>query len=307
MTKTLISSTAEKLEDFIKKSQLTQVEIAKKLNVSSAQINLYLNGKYTGDIDTLEKKIESFLVAEKEREVFINRKIQLKFVKTSVASRLFNIAKMCQMGGEMGMCFGLSGFGKTTAIKQYEKDNFGVIVIDPDEDINKRMFIINLAEKLGINPNIPIFRLEQQIVSKLKDSGKLIIVDESENLKPIVFRFLRKIHDRCNFTFGLLFVGTQRLYNNIAKMKGEFEYFTNRIAMVECLEHLKSEDVKALVSQIFPNSDNDVLKTFEAACNYNARELFNILKRTNDLIRSGNNLEPATVKATTKMLVGGSL
>lgn len=42
----------------------------------------------------------------------------------------------------------------------------------------------------------------------------------AENIDSFCFRTLRKIHDRCNFTCGLLFAGTERLAANPARMQG---------------------------------------------------------------------------------------
>ena len=88
-------------------------------------------------------------------------------------------------------------------------------------------------------------------------------------------------------------------------MRGEFEYLTNRISVVECLEKLKTNDMEALIRQVFPNATADDIRMFEMCSHSNARELFNVLKRTNDLVKSGHRLEPNTIKATRAMLIGG--
>lgn len=297
--------TVENLKQRINNGEFSQKEIAKVLDVSATTISMYLNGTYKGDSDAIDKKVQRFLLQADEKKEFDQRKIHLNFVKTTVAARVFNIAKMCQLNGKIGVCFGRSGYGKTTACKEYADKNFGVIWLDPNENANKYEIIRMLSKELGINDDY-VSRASNKIISKLNNSNYLIIVDEAENLKSPVFRTLRKIHDRCNFSFGLLFVGTERLYYNLARMKGELEYLTNRISCVENLQALKEVDIKMLVNQIFTDINESCLKTFKEISHSNARELFNLLKRTKDLINSGYQLTPQTIKAASKFLIGGN-
>lgn len=296
---------AEILKNRIQQGEFNQKDVAKLLDISETTMSLYLKNKYKGDVPALDEKVEKFLQNADEKKLNDFRKIKLDFVKTSVATRVFNIAKMCQLNGEMGVCFGRSGYGKTTACKQYAAENFGVIWLDPDEKASKRDVIRMLAKLLGIGED-SILRAIPMIVNKLNNSNYLIIVDEAENLKSPVFRTLRKIHDRCNFSFGILFVGTERLFYNLARMKGEFEYLTNRISMVENLQALKESDIKALAGQVFEDISDACLKTFKEVSHNNARELFNLLKRTKDLINSGSQLSPQTIQAASKFLIGGN-
>lgn len=296
---------ANKLKQRITNGEFNQKEVAKVLDISESTMSMYLNNSYKGNLKTIDLKVEKFLQNADEKKEYEFQKVTLNFVTTSVAKRVFNVAKMCQMNGEIGVCFGRSGYGKTTACKEYAKTQYGVIWLDPNENANKYEVIRMLSKSLNINDDY-IRTALPKIVDKLNNSNYLIIVDEAENLKSPVFRTLRKIHDRCNFSFGLLFVGTERLYYNLARMKGEFEYLTNRISYVENLQSLKESDVKSLVQQVFYDLPENCLKTFKEVCHANARELFNLLKRTKDLINSGNELSPQTIKAASKFLIGGN-
>ena len=297
---------AEELKKRIDEGEFTQSKVAKDLNISEATISLYLKGKYRGNTDTLDSLAHKYMSQADEKKQYEFKRVTLNFVKTSVAARVFNIAKMCQLNGEIGVCIGRSGLGKTTACKEYAASEYGVVWLDPNENANKREVVEMLANKLNISTDFKR-RLPDKIADKLQNSNYLIVVDEAENLKIPVFRLLRKIHDRCNFSFGLLFVGTERLYYNLARMRGELEYLTNRISCVENLDTLKETDVKSLVEQIFAKVDTACLRTFKEVCHSNARELFNLLKRTKDLINSGNDLCPQTIKAASRFLIGGAI
>lgn len=276
----------DKLKEFLEKNELTQTALAKRLNVSNTQINQYLKGIYSGDVKGLEEKVSNFLKTQESIKVYDG--VKLHYVETSVASRIKNIAQMCQFNGEIGICYGSSGLGKTTAIDNFSNNRVDVITVDPDENATPRSVLKQIAVplKAPFCDNTILEDMVSNVVDKLKNRGYLIIIDEAENLKPEVIRTLRKVHDRCNFTFGLLFVGTESLYAQLRRMKGEFAYITNRIARVEALDAINSNDIRLMVNQVFPDSNEQCMNAFIALTNNNARILFNTLKRTKDIVRS---------------------
>lgn len=293
-----------KLKEFLEQNKLTQTEIAKRLNVSPAQINQYLKGVYNGDVKTLEEKIISFLKTQENIKNYNG--VKLQYVETSVSSRIKNIAQMCQFNGEIGICYGSSGLGKSTTIENFANGRVDIITVDPDENATPRSVLKQIAKplKAAYYDNTILEDMVANVVEKLKNRGYLIIIDEAENLKPEVFRTLRKVHDRCNFTFGLLFVGTECLYAQLKRMKGEFAYITNRIARVEALDAINSNDIRLMVNQVFPDCDEQCMNAFVALTNNNARILFNTLKRTKDIVRSAKEpLNPQMIASARGMLL----
>ena len=276
-------SLTEELRKIIKEENISQKEIAKKLNYSQSAVNTYLNGKYEGNYEEFEAALARFLEHFKSKKAY--KWAHLDFVKTSIATRFFNIASICHLNSEIGLCSVSSGLGKTTAIKNYAKNHSGVIVIDPDEDISVRTLLklIGRELRLKIAHGMSSQEFTAKIVERLIDSEYLIIIDEAENIDSSCFRTLRKIHDRCNFTCGLLFVGTERLAANLARMQGEFGYVTNRLGFIETLDKLTFEDADKLIRQIFPDIKRENEEVFYKLSKQNARILFNILKRTLDI------------------------
>lgn len=274
------------IRNLIQSDGLTQKEIAKKIGVSQTVLSLYLQDDYKGDIQKLESGLLTFLKDIKSQRKY--KRVKLEFEKTSVAAKIFNIAQICQHNGEMALITGSSGVGKTTAIKQYAKEHTGVIVIDPDEAISGRSLLSIIGKNLKIEllNNDATSDYANKIAKSLKNSGKLLIVDEAENLDITCFRILRKIHDRCDFTVGLLFVGTEVLANKISSLHGENNYIFTRFAYIDALERLTQTDTKALVLQVFPNCEENLIQMFYKISKANARILFNLLKRTSDMVAS---------------------
>lgn len=296
-----------RIRSMIERDGMTQNSVAKKLDISPAALSQYLNGKYNGDIHALEGSLSKLLDLSNQQKKY--GKIILDFAKTTVAKKVFNIAQICQLNGEIALCTGLSGLGKTTAIREYAKKHSGVIVIDPDEQINIRAlmhyFCAPLRLEQGINESNVSFA--EKIVNKLNRSGKLIIVDESENLDVSCFRCLRKIHDRCNGTIGLLFIGTDALANKLSKLGGEYDYLFTRFSYIDNLDVLTINDTSLLVNQIFPSCSDELIELFHTIAKANARVLFNLLKRTRDMvISSGEDLNASIIKSAASF-VGASL
>ena len=283
-----------RIKNLIECDGFTQKQIADKIDVSQPTLSLYLKNEYAGDIARLEEQLLKLLEDNKAEKVY--KKVKLDFVKTTVSAKLFNIAQICQFNGEIALCTGSSGLGKTTSINQYAKEHSGVIIIDPDEGIGVRSLLYYFCKPLrieqGINESNVAFC--EKVVKKLKNSNKLIIVDEAENLDISCFRVLRKIHDRCKATCGLLFVGTETLANKLSKLGGEYDYLFTRFGYIDSLDNLTQADVKAFVTQIFPNCSDELVNEFNIIARCNARILFNLLKRTADMAASSK--EPLNKK-----------
>ena len=303
-TKSQNQQLLEDLKKIIKEQGISQKDLAKKLDYSQAAVNTYLNNKYDGNLEEFEGTLAKFLSMYKERKT--HKKVHLNFVKTTVASKLFTVAQVCQLNSEIGLCTGASGLGKTTAIREYAQKFSGVIVIDPDENITIRTLLklIGNALRLKMSNNTSCQEFTEKLVDRLKGSDYLIIIDEAENIDSSCFRTLRKIHDRCDFTCGLLFVGTERLASNLARMQGEFSYVTNRLGYIENLDNLTFEDSQKLVNQIFPDTEIEIQQTFYKLCKSNARLLFNLIKRTHDIFISSTkqDLNPQMIKTAFKKI-----
>lgn len=276
--------------DYVKSGAVDQARLAKAINKSATAVSQYLNCCYAGNIENIEAELRKYMVLARGLEK--HKRIKLNFANTSIAAKIFDTAKMCQYNGEIGVCYGASGLGKTTAVKELFKTCSGVILVDPNENSTSRAVLKQVADgvKLGFYDPMPEDFIAN-IVKKLKDSGYIIIVDEAENLKPEVFTTLRKIHDRCENTCGLLFIGTERLHYNLTRLQGEFNYVINRVGFKVQLNSLEMKDIEILVKQIYPTATPELISCFAKECNYNARVLSNTLMRVNDLLQSNNDLK----------------
>ncbi|MBQ9149477.1 ATP-binding protein [bacterium] len=282
------SKTFIRIKNLIDTKKIDISTIARGVNKSASTISLYLSKKYTGRIDMLEADLDNYLKLFEESQK-IEAKV-METVDTSILKRVFNAANMCQMRGKMGVCYGSPGIGKTTAILEYQKQNAGVIYVDPFEKTSARAVLEQIASQLRVNyyPTITMDAFCAGVIKKLEKNKCIIIVDEAENLRVDIFKILRKIHDRTRENCGMLFVGTEELSILLQKVKYGFPYISSRIGYIERLDRLKIDDVEKLVKQYFPNTKSAIINLMAKTGNYNARNIQNLMDLCLDIMQSNN-------------------
>ncbi len=267
----------QKIRTLLETEKLDASTIARGINKSPTTLSLYMKSNYNGDVQGLEDDLKKYVEFLEKKEQTDNK--FLNFVETTIVKRVFNAANMCQMRGKMGVCYGAPGIGKTTAIFQYKKIGSGVIIVDPYEGSSAKEILKQIADQLNLNyhHNMTLDEFSTNIIKKLQKNKYLIIIDEAENLKVDIFKIIRKIQDRTKNSCGVLFVGTNDLYDLLNKVKYGFPYITSRIGYLEKLDALKAEDVERLVIQYYPKITKELLKFISKTCNYNARAIQNLL------------------------------
>ena len=264
----------QKIRKLLESRKVDYSTIARGINKSPSTFSLYIKSNYNGDVKGLEDDLRKYVEFFEKKEQNENK--SLSFVETSIVKRLFNAANMCQMRGKMGVCYGAPGIGKTTAVLKYKELGSGVIVVDPVENTSIRAILQNIADQLKLNyyQNITLDEFITNIIKKLEKNKYLIIIDEAENLKI----------DSC----GILFVGTNDLFDLLKKVKNGFPYITSRIGYVEKLDALKQEDIEQLVTQYYPSIAKDLIKFIAKTCNYNARAIQNLLDLSFEITTNQN-------------------
>jgi hypothetical protein len=291
---------SERLRDFIEsRAHVSINKIAKQIGYSAATISTYLNGKYSGDIQKLEWAIASFLMRQEEIEAM--PKESIPFCPIYNADIVFTIARTCHLDQEIGVLIGEAGTGKTKCAKEYARQNPDVIFIEADLSYTTKVFFRELHRKLGLDGIGGIYDLFSDCVEKLKDSNRLIIIDEAENLPYRALDMVRRLYDKANI--GILLVGLPRLISNLRGKRGEFKQLYSRVGIVMQLDEFNENDTKLIVQTVFP-STNGVYKTFHDLCKGNGRKLEKLIRRTSHAARkSRNDINDKLVKKAAEMLL----
>lgn len=289
----------QKLKEFMEEKRLSLTSISRALGLSTAAISQYLAGIYTGNVAKIDDSVKGFLARQQERARTPKRR--LEFMMTSAARKVFEVARICHLDGEIGVCYGEAGLGKTTAVKKYAEQNTDVILLEADLGYTARVVFTELHKRLGMDGRGTIHDMFDEVVAKLRDSGRLIIIDEAEHLPYRALELLRRVYDKAGV--GIMLCGMPRLISNLRGKKGEYAQLYSRVGVAGRLEALKAQDVEALVAMAIPAS-NGLWKAYhEAACG-NTRTLCKLLLRSVRVAEINNMpVSPEVVRETARMLI----
>lgn len=288
-----------KLKAFMERRDVSINRVAKQIGYSAAVLSRYLQGNYPGDVQKLEWAIASFLMRQEEIEAM--PKESIPFCQITNAEMVFQIARSCHLDQEIGVVVGEAGTGKTKAIKEYARQNPDVVLIEVDLSYTTKIFFRELHKKLGFDGSGGIYDLFADCCEKLRDSNRLIIIDEAENLPYRALDMIRRLYDKANI--GILLVGLPRLIANLRGKRGEFKQLYSRVGMVIQIDEWSEVDTKLVVQTVFPNT-NGVYKTFHDLAKGNGRKLEKLIFRTSRAARSGKKeITERLVKTAAEMLL----
>ena len=273
-----VAEVRQELVEFQTETKMTDTAIGKAIGYSSTTLSLWRNGKYDGDYAKVAEAIHSFLDIQKKQKAEAEQPTKLTtFVETSVSKRLFEVANMCHVSCEMGVAYGEPGLGKTSAAKAYAKKYPSTILIESYIGYTSKVFMQEIANRLNIEPNRAMHYNFEQSIARLKDSDRLLIIDEAEYLRYETLELIRRIHDMANI--GVLLVGLPRLVENLRGRRGQYAMLSSRIGVSASLENLRIEDTEQLVRTVIPDA-NGLCKVYHECSNGNARVLNKLISRS---------------------------
>lgn len=271
--------------------------LSRALGISTAALSQWFNDSYVGNIAKIDEAVKGFLERIKERK----QPKRVEFTITSVVKKVFEVARICHLDGEIGVLYGSAGIGKTEAVKEYAKRNTDVILIEADLGYTAKVLFLELHKKLGMDGRGSIHDLFDDVVMKLKDSGRLIIIDEAEHLPYRALELLRRVYDKAGV--GILLVGMPRLIANLRGKKGEYAQLYSRVGVATKLEELKATDVEAIVGSVIKGS-NGLYKVYYECSKGNTRVLSKLILRSLRVAEINSMaISEEIVRETAKMLI----
>lgn len=287
------------LKTWMEDNNVSVSAVSNSLGISPTAISQYLNEKYKGNTAKIEDAVHSFLDRQQEKASTPRR--NLGFIPTSVARKVTEVAKICHLDGEIGVAYGNAGLGKTYAVKEYARQNSDVILIEADLGYTARVLFRELHKRIGLEGSGTISDMMNDVIQKLKDSGRLIIIDEAEHLPYRALECLRRVYDKAGV--GILLVGMPRLIHNLRGKKGEYAQLYSRVGIAANLQPLQEKDTETIVHTALPVS-NGLWKAYHEACHGNTRVLTKLILRSIRVAEINElPLNSEIVRETAKMLI----
>ena len=236
----------ERILKWQKKQGKTQSWIAKLSRVATGTINPVLSGKYPSSpsktLNKIQRAIDDYMDTSELDESM--------FIKTTVYNTVIATCRQARISKSFGVAVGLTGLGKTTAIKRYAEETPNTLLVEADPNMTVRALLDDLIEaadiSLGKNKNIHSkFRT---LVSELRGSNTLIILDEADTVAVNTLEYLRRLMDKASV--GIVLVGTEKLYGILRPEAGQFDQLRNRVQLwPTIMKQIKREDADAYIAQ----------------------------------------------------------
>lgn len=238
------------IRDILDSGEENQVTIAKKIGISDATLNQWLQNKYVGSIPKTEEKIQKYLDSRVKRSS-ISAAISVGgFIETHTSMRVIETLGFAQAANDFAVICGGAGMGKTTAARWYatENSNVWLVTITP-ACATKGSCLSEICAAVGVEESGG-GRGEQRMMRDLKKrmtgTNGLLILDESQHLNMVALETVRSLHDATEI--GVALMGNQSIYARLTggKRQAEFAQLFSRIGKRTILKQPTKNDVEAI-------------------------------------------------------------
>ena len=295
-----MENTINQLNEYMARTGASQTKVAKALGISPATLSYFLKGTYTGDTETVCDKVKDFLATETERAKF---KTNDGIVQTSAFKTIQKFCSLVLAHQICGMLTGDAGCGKTTALKEFAKTHPSVLLVEADYGYTAKALFDELCSQLGLDDRGSLDQKRSRIVAKLKDSGRLIIIDEAEHLPYRALELIRRVHDKAGV--GIALCGMPRLEKNVQGDRNHYAQLNSRISAPCRAKLLKDADIKAYIDSRFDSYEPNVIEQCAKTCRRNFRLLSHLVMWSRELMRNNqrDTLDNEIIESASQMLV----
>ena len=294
----------QKLAEFKAKSGMNQTMLARGIGVSPASISMYLNDTYAekgGKYETIEPKIEAFLEVQESKAQ--REELVLGFVSTKTTRRISEVMRDAHEAGDTVVIYGQAGLGKTQAVKNYCEKNPAAILIEANPSFTALVLMRKLAAAAKVSTVGSLNDLFESVSDRLRDSGRLIVVDEAENLPLRALEIIRRLHDDTGC--GLVLSGMPRLVANLRGKHGELVQLYSRVSVALNLgDSMPDEELEQIARAAMPEADDETIAELVKHSNGNTRRMSKLMRgavRTAN--KNGIKMQSGIVKKYSSLII----
>lgn len=222
-----VSEMRENLASYISSAKESQSKVAKELGVSKTVLSLFLSGTYTGNNQELAKKIAQYIQMGTARRTIAKAPAICRCVSNT--KTIQRKAEIAHLSNEIAVIYGPAGCGKSTALRDYQQNNNGVIYVEADVTTNSPRCVLKLIlTAMGEDPKGSTADMMQLIISKLSNTNRLLIIDEAQHLTEKSFDAVRAIYDKAHI--GIVYAGNQSIIKRMyGRQEEPFDQLSSRV------------------------------------------------------------------------------
>jgi hypothetical protein len=285
------------LKDLMERRNLSIGYVSTATGVAKSTISMWINDNYNGKNEKISDIINNFIQREKER----TPDDELPIVDISIVKYISEIGRLCHTKGKIGVCAGRAGLGKTVAVKQYTRNYLDSILIESDSGYTAKSLLLEIHKRLGLSGKGSAYDLMSEVVNKLNNSGRLLIIDEAENLPYKALEITRRIHDKTGV--GVLLVGRNILFENLRGYNNQYDQLYSRVKYHKFLDKLLLQDVIKILESSGQNPE--LAETYLMYSDGNTRKLEHLMTHSTSIAKINGKAEvdSAVIKQTSKLLM----
>jgi DNA transposition AAA+ family ATPase len=196
--------------------RLSQMSLSKEVGISAATLNQWLGAKYNGDNENIDTKVRIWMDAYQARRAAGGAMPDApSFVPTATATRVLAMLAYAQMAGDIAVCYGGAGLGKSTACVQHQQLNPNVwIATMKPSTAGVVTALEEICEAMGLDTGGGARKMAKAIAKRVRDTHGLLIIDEAQHSSVAALDEFRAIHDATGI--GMALVGNEGVFARMA-------------------------------------------------------------------------------------------
>lgn len=248
-TEQFVSEVRNRVNEYLNSGENSQEQLAKQAGVSGAALSTFLAGTYQGRNENVAKKLLPVLEAMKSRETAALTVKEPEIIETAVMREMWFGLQYASDRNDVIVIYGAPGIGKTVTLENYVKTNPAALFFTASPNIRSgRDIMEELLEAMNKRAEGRNKTLEKNIINSLRNSNRMIIIDEAHFLRLDGLETLRRIYDATKCP--LVLVGNPKIMEIITeKNKTVTGQFFSRSVRIALDTKIPMEDVKGIVLQ----------------------------------------------------------
>lgn len=228
---------------------LNQADVARASGIAYGTFTAWFRGTYGGDVNRVAGDVRRWLNnRDAKKAMRATGPVVPGFLELPAAQQMFAILDHAQHAPDFATITGAPGVGKTQAVCAYKRARANVFKITAHPLLTSpRALIEEIQHELGVLASGGPHKRMAAIVRRLRTTGALIIIDESQHLESTALDQLRSIHDAAGI--GVALVGNA---TTLARLEGgsrsaHFAQLHSRVGMRFRRDKPSKQDIDMLV------------------------------------------------------------
>lgn len=259
MEKTYNPALIQRTQRYMETHSISQNQFAAKVNLSSAALSSYLNQKYKGSVEAVERQLSEFFKLDEEAEAAAEKTASLlpraAYVPTSISEDVCQSIRFAQLEHCMVVLHGDAGVGKSKGAQKFLHDHptnaVGISITPSTGTLNGSIKLLARALRVPECRN----KMDQMMAlrSRLDGTNWVIVIDEAQHLKYAALEEIRSLTDDNPMTVehgvGVVLIGNSEVYSRLqGRQQAQFAQLFSRIRMQReyTTRKVKEDDVRGL-------------------------------------------------------------